>query len=644
MKLTRAKVENYKSIEDSGWVEFDQITCLVGKNESGKTAFLQAIEKINPVDGSHADFDYVYDYPAAKYTTYKRQHDTEPAPVVTVEFELEPGDKARLESLYGSAINRDTFTVTKKYDNSTSWDLQLDEVAALQFVAAKAKGASDALDAAIDAATSGQELLDAIAAHGEDVQAAQDVAKRINGWTGKSVWQGAVRTLRTRLPKFFYFDDYSVMQGRISLDDLIRRLDADGTIEDSERPFLALLAMIGAKPQDLRDETHSERLTRELEGASVHMTDEMARFWKQNEQLEVRFQIDQANPDDPAPLNAGKVLSVRIYNPHHRASVPFGQRSKGFVWFFSFLVFFQQLEENRDSNARTILLLDEPALSLHALAQRHFLDFMDQRLAPDYQVVYTTHSPFMVEPTKLEQVRTVYDRGKDVGTVVSSEVYRTDSDTLFPLQAALGYDMAQTLFVGPDCLLVEGPSDLIYLDFLSAAVADNGGEALNERWVVVPVGGADKLYTFVSLLGGNQLNAVALMDVSKRDAQRIKNLQDNGHLPTNGLIEVSEFTSASEADIEDIFEPAFYLKLVNGAYSGPLPKKLTQTALGKGDPRIIKRIENYFADNAIGNGQFSHFQPARYLSRNVATLASELDTDTLTGASEIFKRVNALLS
>src|SRR3954465_61499 len=113
MRLVQARVQNYKSVEDSGWVEFDQVTCLVGKNESGKTAFLQAIEKINPVDKTHANFDYVYDYPASRYTAYKRKHASDPAPVVTLEFELEADDRAAVEAKFGKeALPDDRFTVT----------------------------------------------------------------------------------------------------------------------------------------------------------------------------------------------------------------------------------------------------------------------------------------------------------------------------------------------------------------------------------------------------------------------------------------------------------------------------------------------------------------------------------------------------
>lgn len=83
-----------------------------------------------------------------------------------------------------------------------------------------------------------------------------------------------------------------------------------------------------------------------------------------------------------------------------------------------------------------VILLDEPALTLHAKAQRDFLRFINKRLAPVGQVLYTTHSPSMVE--QIERVRVVEDRGDEVGSVTSSDALEVGEDSAFPLQAALG--------------------------------------------------------------------------------------------------------------------------------------------------------------------------------------------------------------
>jgi hypothetical protein len=240
--------------------------------------------------------------------------------------------------------------------------------------------------------------------------------------------------------------------------------------------------------------------------------------------------------------------------------------------------------------------------------------------------------------TRLDRVRTVEDVDGQ-GTVVSAEVLRKDKDTVFPLQAAMGYSLAQSLFVGPNNLLVEGPSDFIYLQVLDQAVRKKGKTGLDPRWTVVPVGGADKLSTFISLLGGNQLNIVALID-SEKNIQRLRNLQENALLKADNLVPVGEIIGVKEADIEDIFEPDFYLDLVNQTYDGKLPNKLSTSIISNGSPRIVKRIEEYVKKN--GNGfAFNHYDPAAYLLTHQAKLLAKIDDATIERASKLFERINA---
>ena len=149
------------------------------------------------------------------------------------------------------------------------------------------------------------------------------------------------------------------------------------------------------------------------------------------------------------------------------------------------------------ANVRSVILLDEPGTGLHARAQADFLGFIDERLSRKCQVVYTTHSPFMVQPKKLLRVRLVQDDGRDIGSRVTDDVLSIDSDTLFPLQGALGYDMVQHLFIAPHNLVVEGTSDFTYLSLISDYLREKNKISLDPKWSIVPVGGADLVPTFV---------------------------------------------------------------------------------------------------------------------------------------------------
>ena len=149
------------------------------------------------------------------------------------------------------------------------------------------------------------------------------------------------------------------------------------------------------------------------------------------------------------------------------------------MWFFSFLAWYEDIKRKQQN---VILLLDEPGLSLHGRAQGDLLAYFEHELA-DRQLIYSTHSPFMIDPHNFERVRIVQDRGIDAveqlskeqdGTKVLPNVFDATDDSLFPLQGALGYEIHQTLFVGPNSLVVEGPSDMLYLREVSNELEREG--------------------------------------------------------------------------------------------------------------------------------------------------------------------------
>jgi len=579
------------------------------------------------------------DYPSRKSSAYKKIRETDPATVVTATFTLEEHEAEAVHADLGvDALTGLSVTVEAGYSGRKTFNAQYNQPAVVKHLAATLEVPSadrQALDAAKDIAG----LRAALAAVAEPTAAVTALASRLAGWREGTLGHYLIDTYWSPwLPVFFYFDDYSTMRGRVSLPHIKAREKA-GTLEESERTFLALLATVDADLADF-ETANFERLTRELEGAANGITDKVFEYWTQNKELRLEIRVSTADPEDEAPLNQGPIVNVRIYNPRHRVSVPFDERSRGFVWFFSFFAYFSDIEQQ--DGRRTVLLLDEPGLALHATAQGDFLRFIDGELAQTHQVLYSTHSPFLVKPDRFDRVRTVQDvDGK--GTQISADVFRTDSETVFPLQTALGYELAQTLFVGPDCLLVEGPSDMLYLQILSQACEDAGLTGLDPRWVVTPVGGADKLGTFVSLLGANQLNVAALIDSNPKDKQRIAALQTNGHLKGRALIELSEIAGADEADIEDLLDPGFYLGLVNATYASDLPQPLKAGDLKSKAPRITARIEHHFRENDLVNGRLNHYRPAAHLLREQTDLVPKIDKDTLQRADALFKRLNSLL-
>ena len=125
MKLTRARVKNYRSIDDSSWVKLEDVTALVGKNESGKTAFLQALRKINSISGDSDKFN-IRDFPRKGYIKYKKIHEKSPETVVQAEFELTESEVSEIENRYGSEVlATNKVIVNKNYKNERHWDIEL---------------------------------------------------------------------------------------------------------------------------------------------------------------------------------------------------------------------------------------------------------------------------------------------------------------------------------------------------------------------------------------------------------------------------------------------------------------------------------------------------------------------------------------
>ncbi len=642
MKLTRARVTDYRSIDDSGWVDVDSVTCMVGKNESGKTAFLAALKKLNPVERDTGDFD-LKDYPRKGYVRYRRKHQTEPAVVVRAEFRLDDDETSQIEDEYGEGVFASPIVVVSKdYANNRMWDVSINEASIVRNLINEA-----GLPVEIAERVASVGSIDELRSMLERLEIKPPVVGNllidINSRFRTSIKDLIVEDYLERfLPAIVYFDDYSTMKGRISIPDIRRRsMEGGAQLDDADRTFMSLISLAGTDIDDLESQMNYEHLKAELESASILITDDVFEYWQQNTQLRVEFDLSNANPSDPPPLNEGTILHIRIWNNRHRVSVPFDERSRGFVWFFSFLAYFSGLELE-DENRSLLLLLDEPGLNLHAMAQRDFLRFIDERLAPKHQVIYTTHSPFMVDLDRLGSVRTVQDMD-DRGTVVSDDVMVHDAETVFPLQVAMGYQLAQSLFLAPHCLLVNQPSDQIYLQVLGEAVAAQGRPSLDPRWVTIPVGGADNLPTYVSLLGENYVNVAIMMDVSPKTRARIEAKHGKTDLG-NGTVKMVEVTKIRDADMEDLFEPLFYLNLVNRAYADELPYNLTMKAITGPSPRIVQRIQKFFEKEGICGGQFDPYHPASFLLNKHLEFRPELDDSTVEKAASMFTRINSLLS
>lgn len=369
----------------------------------------------------------------------------------------------------------------------------------------------------------------------------------------------------------------------------------------------------------------------DMNDASLTLTKQLADHWTQRN-YQVRFEAD------------GHHVIAFVSDEVQPALVPLNERSKGFQWFFSFDVTF--LYETKGTFKNAIILMDEPGLHLHAAAQRDLLKRI-REYAKGNQLIYTTHMPFMIDMERLDNIR-VCGESKEHGTKVSADFYAADEHARFPLQAALGLSISQSLFVGPFNLVVEGVTDFWLLSTMAAILRSEGRPSLDERIVITPSGGATKAAYVGTMLQGQQLNVVVLLD-SDPEGQRVaEGLIKQWIMKDRHVLKIGEILGRTEeTTLEDLFPVTFYLQYVNRAYE----KELGGKPLSDGEvsrnahPQLVRRIDEALKARGLQPNSegwaFNKGRPAKVLlaelpKANVAQLPAEL----VRGFEQLFQRIN----
>jgi energy-coupling factor transporter ATP-binding protein EcfA2 len=209
------------------------------------------------------------------------------------------------------------------------------------------------------------------------------------------------------------------------------------------------------------------------------LTKKFKELWKQGD-YKFRLQAD------------GNYLRIWVSDSVRPDEVELEARSKGLQWFLSFfLVFFIE-----SAKKNTTILLDEAGLSLHPLAQKDLLNFINY-LAEKNQIIYTTHSPYLVDPAIHTQV--VYVNPKGLSTVLQdwANDKKYAKSSLFTIQSALWHRAFVNLDY--DVVVVNDTHEQIYLQQIGFFLAAQGFNHINKPILFLPaMHGLDMV---VNLLG-----------------------------------------------------------------------------------------------------------------------------------------------
>ena len=655
MRLVSFRVTNFRSIQDSGSIAVGDSLCLVGKNEAGKTAVLNALAALNPHPSTPMILDVERDYPRHKLTEYQKVAAKEPAVVVTTAWELDEGDRTAIEEEFGAGSVRETpVTVLRKYGAvEPEWSWNFDFPIALKHLLATS-GLSDFEQQPLSQAKTTTDLHKALSALQTPTAGQTALLQKLTAYPNQGMTGFANALVKTKLPHFMYFSHYDRMEGQLRLDTFTARRNGTAApkVEPGEQVFVDFLDYAGTSIDEITKTTTYESLNARCEAASIRITQQLTEYWSQNPFLKIDVRVTKGETGDKPPFNDGIVARARVRNDLYGMTVPFSERSAGFIWFFSFIVKFAQV--TKDGGA-LIILLDEPGLTLHGKAQEELLRYFAQEIEPSHQLLFTTHSPFMVPAERLDTVRIVEDRvtspkpGKWVaeGTSVRSDSLAVDKDTLFPLQGALGYEITQSLFIGKNTLLVEGPGDILFLKALSSALERRKRPGLAPKWTLCPAGGLDKIQPFVSLFSGARLNLAVLTDFAKADQRKIDNLRKTNILEDARILTFASLLGSAEADVEDIFDAELYARILNEAYSIPSDKTVTAAALvaAEGNTlRQVKQAEAVFRLMPESVAAFSHYTPAEWIFTHPEVLDETTSSvaTTLDRAATVFAAIERI--
>jgi len=592
MRLKSAHVRNYRSIRDTGQFDIEHgKTILVGPNEAGKTAILQALQQINAPVGVKG-FDALRDYPRALYneiTTGKVK--PKEVPVATVTFELDEADRAELpqslrnveytytryldnhgsHSLIGApplptfgTVKKDLARLASHIDNRTAVPegspastAQANNLSELT----EEFGDSWRLSAALTAGLR-EWLSKAVTLVDENAVAEEERLDRLQSTFAEGVQHDeALKTLAKKIPVFVLFSNYFRVRPLIHLEHLANRLESK-VLDDDQYDYgnSCLLKLLGFSARELSNlgkatepkpdqpaqlQAYRDQLDKrsyQLNAASVTLTDEIKSVWHPSstrpEADRLRLVVD------------GQYLKA-VVEDDLGVEVELDQRSEGFQWLVSFFVVF--FAEAMGEHENAILLLDEPGLSLHGLKQREFRDTIS-RLSEKNQTIYTTHSPFLVGPDELDLVRVVELNDRKQGTKVHTSVTSSDPAALLPLQEALGYDLAQSLFAQQRNLILEGLTDYWYVDAASSLLADAGIAKLNEKIALVPANTAGKVLYFATILHAHNLKVAALLDSDNAGDQAAQQEVLVHTLGAKGILRTKDHVDGvGKAEIEDLF-------------------------------------------------------------------------------------------
>ena len=688
MKFLRFRVKDFRSVVDSGWVDADSVTALVGVNESGKTNLLLPLWKLNPArDGEIVPTS---DYPKAQYAAIRAN----PEDYEFVEAVFACSDlAAEISAKTGQPQNVvDEVIVGKRFDGQFTLGFpkfhpkthaSADEVrgvlqSALEELAGitallkegslkesltqriqgslaqvAAGGATvQVLDSLIGtlrtalpaeaAATSAlvpryQRMLDGLAELKATLQ-------RPAPGQVESVWP----LIKSKLPKFVYYSNYGNLDSEIYLPhvvDNLKRTDLGAKEAAKARTLKVLFSFVKLEPEDIlelgqeaqpvkgevKEEDIAEAAERKrertilLNSAGTDLTKKFKSWWRQGDYT-FEFQAD------------GDHFRIWVSDARRPEKVELEDRSTGLQWFLSFYLIF--LVESSQDHRDAILLLDEPGLSLHPLAQRDLSAFFES-LSGTNQIIYTTHSPFLVDADMLDRARKVYV-SEDGSTKATSDLRRGSEDprksgATYAIYSALNMNVAESMLVGCHPVIVEGPSDQHYLTAIKTILIAAGKIKPARELIFPPAHGARNAQVIATILSGrDDVLPVMLLDGDDAGLKMAGDMRNGLYKNAKTrVVDTNEYVGFADSEIEDLI-PVEAIVSVLDRWQKSADHEF-ETVAKAGQP-IVPQIEAWASVEGLKLEEGWKVELARRVKeRLLARGTKDIDPEVIDRWSKLFK-------
>lgn len=649
MNLLRYRVTTFRSVEDSGWIELDRVIALIGVNESGKTNLLVPLWKLNPA--REGEIQPTSDYPKKRFGEIREEPGS--FPFICAEFQTLAIAQKLSELTRESVEKLRTVRVTRYFDGEYLIEFPdvtrktVEPAKAINELIASVKAQVESATALAKEETSRQEIIAGLAKHekykidlnfnaGNVQYLSAEIKKIIPAEPAKTsvivplvvrlsetldalneeltrppagAVEGVEDLVLKSLPKFVYYSNYGNLDSEIYLPHVVqnlKRTDLGAREAAKARTLRVLFKFVRLSPDEIlelgrdfqdktRQPTPSEisaiaEKKRErsilLQSAGTTLTAKFKDWWKQGD-YRFRFEAD------------GDHFRIWVSDDRRPEEVELESRSTGLQWFLSFYLVF--LVESEGEHRNSILLLDEPGLSLHPLAQRNLSTFFDG-LSNTNQIIFTTHSPFLVDADRLDRARKVFVAPD--GTSKATEDLRQGGDggsqagAAYAVHSALNLNVAESLLLGCQPVIVEGPSDQHYLTAIKALLIGAGKISPKRELIFPPSGGTKTARITASILTGRDEDLPkVLLDGDAMGLRMAKELQAGLYVDAKEKIStVDSFTGMPGSEIEDLFPSEFMARVVDRWQRDP--DEQFSDVVKSGLP-IVPQIEAWAAKHGI---------------------------------------------